>query len=603
MRFTFSLLILLGFYKVFAQQTDTSISITEVEIQGNRIAMPFSKTNRNVALLEAKEITQLPVYTPQEALSYIAGVDIRSRGVFGIQSDVGIRGGSFEQTQVLLNGLKLSDPQTGHHMLNLPLPLNMIKRMEVLKGPGAIKYGQNAFSGAINLVVEPFQENLISVSGMYGEHNTYSLSAAAYISSKNYNQLLGISKQSSDGYRKNADFENNQVFYMGQLKKENITLDVLGGGSWRKFGAGGFYVADSEEYEEVNTLFGGVKLTYQNNGWMIKPQAYYRYNDDHYVYIRSNPNVFQNFHTSNVFGAEIHTSYTSKFGVSGFGLEYRNEDLNSTNLGIRNRNISGIFLEHRYYNGGFSVTPGFYLNNYSDFGSFGFPAIDAGFEFSDKLSVYASAGKSFRVPSYTDLYYKGRNNIGNPTLTPEQALTYEGGFKYKQNNSNFQLGVFNRNASELIDWVKQNPADPWQPQNFYEVNVFGVEAQAQTKNKSVFGLNILVLSIDYTYINADLLNSSAASSRYSLSNLRHQIVGRLVHQITGNLYHSISYRYIERVALPSYHLLDDRLFWQGEKLQVFADVTNLTNTQYTEAGFVPMPGRWFKVGFTWDINL
>ena len=128
---------------------------------------------------------------------------------------------------------------------------------------------------------------------------------------------------------------------------------------------------------------------------------------------------------------------------------------------------------------------GFYLNNYSDFGSFGFPAIDAGFEFSDKLSVYASAGKSFRVPSYTDLYYKGRNNIGNPTLTPEQALTYEGGFKYKQNNSNFQLGVFNRNASELIDWVKQNPADPWQPQNFYEVNVFGVEAQAQTKNKSV----------------------------------------------------------------------------------------------------------------------
>ena len=111
------------------------------------------------------------------------------------------------------------------------------------------------------------------------------------------------------------------------------------------------------------------------------------------------------------------------------------------------------------------------------------------------------------------------------------------------------------------------------------------------------------MSIDYTYINADLLNSSAASSRYSLSNLRHQIVGRLVHQITGNLYHSISYRYIERVALPSYHLLDDRLFWQGEKLQVFADVTNLTNTQYTEAGFVPMPGRWFKVGFTWDINL
>ena len=155
----------------------------------------------------------------------------------------------------------------------------------------------------------------------------------------------------------------------------------------------------------------------------------------------------------------------------------------------------------------------------------------------------------------------------------------------------------------MIDWVKQNPADPWQPQNFYEVNVFGLEAKAETNYKSVLGLNIPVLSIDYTYINTDLLNTNAAASRYSLSNLRHQVVGRIVHQIAGSLYHSISYRYIERVALPSYHLLDDRLFWQGEKLQVFVDITNLTNTQYTEAGFVPMPGRWFKVGFTWDFNL
>jgi len=603
MRILFALLSFVIITQAYSQNLDTSITINEIEIQENRLAMPFSKTNRNVSLITQKEIGQLPVYSPQEALSYVSGVDVRSRGVMGVQSDVGIRGGSFEQTQVLLNGLKLNDPQTGHHMLNLPIPLDMIKRIEVLKGPGAVKYGQNAFSGAINLVVEPLDKNMVSIATMYGEHNTYSLSAAANLSSKNYKQLLGVSQQSSDGYRKNADFKNNQLFYMGSLKKGNGNLELMGGGLWRKFGAGGFYVANSDEYEEVNTIFGGVKYTYKKGGFMLKPQVYYRYNDDHYVFIRDLPQVFQNFHFSNAFGAELHSSYTSKFGTTGLGFEYRNEDLNSTNLGQQNRTISGIFIEHRLYVNNFSLTPGFYINNYSDFGSFGFPAIDAGYSLSHNLNAYGSVGKSFRVPSYTDLFYVGRNNIGNPNLTPEQAWTYEGGLKYEKKQVQVQLGAFNRNASELIDWVKQDLTNPWQPQNFYAVNVFGIEGKVGVKNKTMLGLNLANASIDYTYINADLLKTNAAASRYSLSNLRHQVVANLVHQVFKNLYHSISYRYIERFALPSYHLVDYRLFWQEENIKIFVDVSNLTNTKYSEAGFVQMPGRWLKLGFNWDINL
>lgn len=599
-RFFTALLVLISLLGI-AQ--DTTLSIEEVEIQGNRISMPFSKTNRNLALMDAKTIAHLPVYTPQEALSFVSGVDIRSRGVMGIQSDIGIRGGSFEQTQVLLNGLKLSDPQTGHHMLNLPIPLSMIKRMEVLKGPGAVKYGQNAFSGAVNMVVEPLQEDQLSFSAMYGEFNTFSISTGINLSRKNYHQLLGVSHQASDGYRPNADFENSQVFYMGQLQKKAHTLEVMGGGSWRQFGAGGFYVPESEEYEEVNTLFGGLKYTYQKKGWKVMPQLYYRYNDDHYMFIRSAPTVFQNFHFSNVFGAEVHASYSGKLGTTGVGLEYRNEDLNSTNLGKQNRAISGLFVEHRFYWKRLSATAGFYVNNYSDFGAFAFPAFDAGFEVTNSWYLYGSIGKSFRVPSYTDLFYQGPNNIGNPNLTPEQAWTYEGGLKYAKNNLQLQGGVFNRNARELIDWVRQNPQDPWQPQNFYEVNVLGAEAKAEWKNVSVFGIHIPVVSVDYTYLQADLLETNAAASRYALSNLRHQVVARLVHPIFLNLFYSISYRYLDRVSLPSYHLVDNRLFWQEEDLQIFLDISNLTNTQYTEAGFVPMPGRWVKLGFTWDLGL
>lgn len=565
--------------------------------------MPFSKTNRNISLLHANEIKHLPVYTPQEALSYISGVDIRSRGVFGIQSDIGIRGGSFEQTQVLLNGLKLSDPQTGHHMLNLPIPLSMIKRMEVLKGPGAVKYGQNAFSGAVNLVVEPLEKDLLSFSAMYGEHNTYALSTGVNLSSQNFNHLIGVSYQSSDGYRPNADFENSQLFYMGQLNKGFHQLEILGGGSWRKFGAGGFYVPDSEEYEEINTLFTGIKYTFQKGNWKLMPQAYYRYNDDHYMFIRSAPSVFQNLHFSNVFGAEVHASYSSKFGTTGVGVEYRNENLNSTNLGKRNRTISGLFIEQRAYFNKLNFTPGIYINSYSDFGIFAFPSLDAGFEINEKWNLYGSIGKSFRVPSYTDLYYVGPNNIGNPNLSPEQAWTYEGGVKLNHKKLSMQVGIFNRNASELIDWIKESPLAPWQPRNFFEVSLLGLEASF-SKHNFVLGNTIIPLvSLDYTFIQADLFETSAAASRYALSNLRHQIVGRIVHPIFKGLNHSISYRYLERVALPAYHLLDSRIFWQEKGFQIFIDISNLTNTQYSEAGFVPMPGRWIKLGFNWDFEL
>lgn len=589
------------FIPVFAQQPDTQ-KLKPIEIKENRIHLPFSKVNRNIGVITSKEIAKIPVFSVAEALSFQSGVDIRSRGVMGTQADVSIRGGSFEQTQVLINGFKLNDPQTGHHMLNLPLPLGAITQMEVLKGPGAVKYGQNAFSGAINLVVEPKNNTSFSVGGMYGEHNTYQLTAAVNWAKKNYKQMLTVANQASDGYRKNADFSNQQLFYIGSLAANKSVLDIMAGGTWRKFGAGGFYVPDSEEYEEVNTYFTGIKYTYKTKKIMVRPQVYYRNNQDDYVFMRSNPTLFQNQHISHVVGAEFHSTYTSKLGITGFGAEWRSEALKSTNLGVRNRNISGLFVEHRAYYKKLSVTPGLYVNAYSDFGSFAFPAIDAGMEITNQISLYSSVGKSFRVPSYTDLYYQGPNNIGNPNLQPEQAVTAEGGVKYQNKKVYIQAGVFQRNASKLIDWVRENQISPWQPQNFYEVSISGFESEFKANDFKVFGLNPVRASVSYTYLNADLLNTTNLQTRYSLSNLRHQLVAVLVYPIIKNFYHSVSFRYLERVSLPNYNLIDTRLFWQEKSTQIFIDITNIANTAYTEAGFVPMPGRWVKLGFNFSFS-
>ncbi len=139
-------------FQVQSQTDTTAQNLDEVIIQENRIQIPFSKQSRNISLVDRNQIETSPARSLPEVLSFVPGVDIRQRGVSGVQADIGIRGGSFEQTLMLLNGIKLSDPQTGHHMMNIPVPLVNIDRVEVLKGPASRIFGQNAFTGAVNVI-------------------------------------------------------------------------------------------------------------------------------------------------------------------------------------------------------------------------------------------------------------------------------------------------------------------------------------------------------------------------------------------------------------------------------------------------------------------
>src|SRR5690606_34953561 len=131
--------------------------------------LPFSKQSRNISLISKLQIETAPARSLAEVLSFVPGLDIRQRGVTGVQADVSIRGGSFEQTLMLLNGIKLSDPQTGHHMMNIPLPLVNIDRVEVLKGPASRVFGQNAYAGAINVITELSDKRYARVQGYAGD--------------------------------------------------------------------------------------------------------------------------------------------------------------------------------------------------------------------------------------------------------------------------------------------------------------------------------------------------------------------------------------------------------------------------------------------------
>ena len=210
---------------VYAQ--DDSIRTVKLEniiIQGNRIQFPFTESSRNIAIITDLEIKSLPVASVPEILSYIPGVDIRQRGPVGVQADIGIRGGTFEQTLVLINGMKFTDPQTGHHNLNIPVNLSNLKKIEVLKGPGARIYGQNAFSGAVNLITAIPEERNAGMRFYGGQHKLFGGTLDIAFPGEKYKQYISFSHDASDGYRYNTDFKINNLFYQAEAGLSGGTI-------------------------------------------------------------------------------------------------------------------------------------------------------------------------------------------------------------------------------------------------------------------------------------------------------------------------------------------------------------------------------------------
>ncbi len=605
MRYLFlNIITILAFINIAIAQSDSSAyTLDQVIVKDNRIQIPFSEHSRTINIITRAQIELAPVQSIPELLQYVAGVDIRQRGAHGVQADVSIRGGTFDQTLILVNGIKMSDPQTGHHALNIPVDIEGIERIEILKGPAARIYGQNAFSGAINIVTKVPKERYASVAVTGGQHKLGGITASFALPKSNFNQYFSFSRNFSDGYRYNTDYTISNYFYQSSFKYLNQEVDILASFSEREFGANRFYGNDSDafadQYEEVQTSL--VSLGYKQiaGDFVFRPRISWRRNQDEYVFIRSNPSIYKNLHTSNVLSLELNGDYYSNLGATGIGLEFSKMNLESNNLGERDRNVATFFLEHRFnlLNNKIDITPGLSASYYSDFGSRIFPGIDFGFKINDQFKFYANTGYTWRIPTFTDLYYEDSANVGNEDLEPESALSYEAGLKYLNNGIELQASWFMRDGNELIDWTRADTASKWQPQNFSNIMMSGIDVSANFNLKKIWNQDFLQhLRIAYTYIDAQEIDNDVAFSRYVLENLNQQLVIGLDHKIFGKLYHSINFRYLDRESLENYSLIDLRLSYRTKKVTVFGQVDNLLDTQYRESNLVEMPGTWISGG-------
>jgi|TARA_B110000908_G_scaffold105034_1_gene123724 iron complex outermembrane receptor protein len=597
---------------VIAHSQETQIDLKEITVVSSpRIELPFSENSKTIQVISKEEIIESPANNVAELLQQVAGIDIRRRGVSGMQADLYIRGGGFDQTLLLIDGIKVEDAQTGHHTMNMALPIEVIERIEIIKGSASRVYGQNAFSGAINIITSKVAENMTSVSlesGSYKQQN-----ASVTISRKNEDQsvLFHYSNNSSDGHKYNTDYKNENYFLKNRFEIKGLPIDMVSSFNERKFGANGFYASPEaiDQYEETQASLLGFSTKIISNNFIIKPKLYWKRNQDMYVYLRDNPSVYRNLHITNKIGAELNGSYESNNGITGFGVDISSIKLSSNNLGERKRTMVNLFLEHqmKFAENKIDVTPGVAFSYFSDVSTnqnyqnnffrnfFMYPGIDIGYELNDDVKLYSNVGYTYRVPTYTDLFYTSPTTIGNENLKPEKAFTKEIGINYTKDNFDFTFTLYNRDASDVIDYVKNVESAPWEAFNIREINTEGYEL-GLTYNFYVAAFLNHSIKIGYSNIKDELKQTDFNFSRYALNSLKNHLTTSYSFEIKKNLKSSIVYKYAERNSGEDYSIMDFKVSYTLKNYKLYVTGNNLFDTVYSETNLVEMPGRNVLVG-------
>jgi len=595
--------ILILHLNLFSQEKKEIQALDTILIKSTRIDLPFKENARTIQVISAEFIKNSAATNVADLLQQVAGVDIRRRGSAGSQADLYIRGGGFDQTLLLIDGIKMDDAQTGHHTMNAALPIEVIERIEIIKGPAARVFGQNAFTGAINIVTKSTLTNTASVNIEAGSFGQLNGSVTVGKEFENSSIIAHVGILTSDGYRHNSDYENKNYLLKGVFNKKEQPIEVIATFFDKKFGANGFYASATatEQYEETQSSLLGASTTFRTEKFKITPRVYWKRGQDEYVYIRDNPSVYRNLHITNKVGVETNASYTSDKGITGFGVDISRVFISSNNLGKRNRTMANLFLEHRFKfaDGKIDITPGVAVTYFSDFKFHAFPGLDIGFKLSDNLKAYGNLGVTYRIPTYTDLYYNDRSTIGNSNLKPEEAFAQEIGLKFNSGRFTSSVAIFNRDADNLIDFIRPDVTSKYEATNIAKVNTKGFELNTDYR----FKLNEFnqTLSFGYNYLNDDILDQNKDLSRYSLNTLKHQFITRFESKLFKNVRQNIIYKHAERTIGTSYNVWDASLIVAVNTFNFTITANNIFNAEYIESGFVPMPPSSLLFGLRYNL--
>ena len=623
-------------------KTNREVVLDGVEVTGSRAPLTLGQAARMVVVLDRDQIAQAPVQSVNDLLKYAVGVDVRQRAPLGAQTDISIRGGTSEQITILLNGINICEPQTGHNAFDLPIDISDIERIEVLEGPAGRVFGTSSLLGAINVVTKMPKQTSADVHTEGGSFGYLSSGARGnWLYGKWNNQMSG-SYARSDGYSRskdgglNAGFEGSKLFYQGQYEDDALRVSWHAGVRTKGWGSSTSYATPKwkadNQFEHTDKIYTAIQAETKQGTFHFHPSIYWNQSRDRYEGYHGQPDLMKyNYNRSNVCGVNLNSYFDWVGGRTAFGAEFRNEDLVSGNLGEPlhtpvhihgtdrdytlglNRTNMSFHLEHNILLRQFTLSAGFIAvkNTWNEMPFKVYPGIDMSYRLGNHWKVYASYNSSLRMPSFTELYYSVGGHKADKYLKPEELHAVEGGVKYLSRAVTASASVFHHHSRNMIDWILDTSVtDPvWESVNHTKVNTMGVETACDIHFQELWPSQQFLRSfrMAYTYLNEDKEAGEHIQSQYSLEYLRHKFVASLQMHLFAYLDLGISYRFQDRVgsytdlngSVHDYHpysLWDARLSWNHPRYTVFVEGNNLLNKHYVDYGLVPQPGTWINSG-------
>lgn len=600
------------------------LQIDEVGITGNQ-SSPTRSVVSPTTLFDRKAGAAAPFQTLESALRLAPAVDIRERGGKGIQTDISIRGGSFDQTMVLLNGINFTDARTGHQSHALPVDIDCVSGIELIEGVT----GVGAFAGAVNIRTAPLKPVYLRFEGSGGQYGYAYGNLSGAVTEGRFSLLAAGSYRRSDGYIHNTDFENwNGYLRMNYDSECAGFFDFQAGYQNRSFGSNGFYAAyNPDQYEETETVITSLRWVKYLGDFTLNIALSYRKNFDRYDWTRGTP---MNYHNSDNVGAEIWGDYSWRWGQTSLGADYAYNHIYSTNLGIPlseprgkylmsdARNVGNLWLRHskRWLRFDAAVSAGL---SFSPYGTSALWSISGGYAPVAGLRLGAGVSQSMRLPTFTDLYYSSPAHINNLYLGPEHAVSYHIEGVYRKERWNISANLFYRDGRDIIDWVwRPDMGSKWHSEQTSSLDTYGAELSGGYAVARGF-LRRATLSYGYltTIRRGDVITSSAMDYMKHKSAVTVEVcfLRRFTLSLTGALYdrNGAYTAYLrnpdgslqtdpdgtmmtEMRDFKPYFLLDGRLSWEKGCCRLYIDAVNLTDADYFDFGGLALPGRWLTGG-------
>lgn len=547
-----------------------------VVVVGTRTPTKLSESSRAITVIKDFTTSSL-----SDALKTALSVNASDRGLPGVQTDLSIRGSTFNQALVLVNGIRMNDPQTSHHNLEIPFMVSDIDKIEILGGSASSIYGPDAFGGVVNIITRPAGEKFHASAGTsFGTYNAQLKTASV----ENEKAGLSYESSSSDGYRENTDFKNSTYGAQYSTKLTHTFINYME----KEFGAADFY---GQHYarEHTNTIFSGIKL--ENR--LLKTNVYSRIHKDKYTQNITNPDSPVNRHTVYTIGAE--TQLSTKSFILGTETVF---DYLTSN--ILDNHIVGKFALFGQLRKKIGRRMFFITGIRSDYNSlYGWqtnPRFELSKGFRSPIKIRVSVGHAFRTPSFTELYYNVGNLRGNPNLKPENAWNYEAGIDYTVKNFTLMNSVFIRDGNNIIDWVGESDGFV-HARNITSDRVKGIET----------GLTSKILRLNYTYLWAQNMQTA----KYIRNRAKQLISGELKYTFPYGIETSIDglYKELQDTVMVQgttyYYVFNGKLSVEIQattsiKGKLFLQGMNLLDAYYKDLN-MEMPGRGYQVGIKLEI--